>query len=240
MLNKLYELLKLNTNSLLKSSNPFSLAQNIDYHNKNYYTIQNIVSELFDPKDSKELIFSHYIDISNSQDTPNLHQNGYRFDLFVLSPKMLGREYAKTCSFIYQDNTKEISLLVEILSGEGYILLENLSEDKTLKLITAKKGDFILIPKGFAFILINRSENKNFISLILTKRDALIKSLVFAKSNGASVFYTKKGFIKNSNNKSYYDLDEYFGDYLDNIYVNKEKGLYDEVKELPDKFNFLK
>jgi hypothetical protein len=88
--------------------------------------------------------------------------------------------------------------------------------------------------------LVNLSKTDNLTVFSLFSHDCRFERGVFENFNGANLFYTTAGFIRNLNSKHSYNLDNLSGDYIGDYSFDRENGLYKESLLLPEKFNFLK
>jgi len=244
MFNYLFKFFGINfSNELILNYEKVKFNSDIIYKKKYIYTVNNYSNELFDINTKSTFeIYSLYTRFQKKIHSLLFETYDVAPDLYILKPGKLKREYFKTLSScaINFDTGESKEILFQVLSGSGYFLLENIVDRKQVKFIKVKKNDIILIPKNWAFIMINNNLCKNFIAICLRNRSVKIKNNIFEDMGGAFVFYTINGFIKNKNTSPYYHLDEYSGDYLEDYQFNKNIGIYDEFIKFPEKFNFLK
>lgn len=127
-------------------------------------------------------------------------KDGLRYDITVIPPQMLGKEFVKTLGHEHSDNFGEI---YTVLSGEALYLIQKVKKDKVedVYAIKAKKGENVIIPAGYGHITINASKK------ILKESNWIAKDCkniydLFLKNRGACYHYTDKGWIKNKNYKS--------------------------------------
>ena len=122
-----------------------------------------------------------------------------RYDITVIPPKMLGKEFVKTKGNRNSNNFPE---LYTVLKGKGIILMQKM-EKKIVKNIVGvrlKKGDWITVPPDYYAILINPSKkNLKTGNWVSEKNKNIYEDL--EKMKGACYFYTKSGWIKNKNYK---------------------------------------
>ena len=97
-----------------------------------------------------------------------------------------------------------------------------------------------MIPKEYSFTIINTSKSENLLCINMIGKRTKTLGNVLTKSNGNVLYLIKSGFTKNKNASPAYNLEEINGDFLLDYNFSKEKGLYKEFLELPEKFNFLK
>jgi glucose-6-phosphate isomerase len=148
-------------------------------------------------------------------------ENGLRYDITVIPPKMLGEEFVKTKGHHHAGNYGELYIVLE---GEGIYFMQKGDENKIddACAVKAKKGEAIIIPEGYGHITINPSDKELETANWVKESDKGNFSL-FEKAQGACYYYTKEGWIKNENYKSVPPL-------------RFEKPL----KTLPENLDFLK
>lgn len=244
---KLFEyLFKENKNNysklILDFSNELIFSNKCIYDKKIEFKISDISFESLDSQKNINIYFSIYENITKSYDRLLFQSHKIKIDLFVISPGYIGREYNKTPSFQNIDKNEENKeVLFEVVFGCGYILIQDVENPLTeINIIKIKEKDFILIEKGKCFTVINSTINENLILACLREKDSIFKSNILKFFNGNLLYYTKNGFLKNNNISGSYVLNEHEGNYIKDLYFDKNKGLYLEVTSLPEKFNFLK
>lgn len=126
-------------------------------------------------------------------------EKGLRYDITVIPPRMLGKEFPKTKGHKHLNNFQE---LITVLEGEAFYLSQwgkNNKIDK-IEVIKAKKGDWIIYKPNCQHLTINPSKKRLVMANWLSKECKSDYSL-FEKMGGAGYFYTKEGWIKNENYK---------------------------------------
>ena len=153
---------------------------------------------------NKEMYYM-FRDLSkNDADFEVIKTNHLRYDITVIPPGMLGSEYTKTLGHYHpQVPGTDVSYpeIYQVLEGSATYLLQKVeheNEDVVLDVavITAEKGDLILIPPGYGHVTINASERTlemaNWVCRDFSSIYEPIKRLC-----GASYFLLKDGFAKN-------------------------------------------
>lgn len=127
-------------------------------------------------------------------------KNRLRYDITIVPPQMLGKEFTKTLGHEHSNNFGEI---YTVLSGEALYLIQKVKQNKIedVYAVKAKKGESAIIPSGYGHITINASKK------ILKESNWIAKDCkniydLFLKNRGACYYYTDKGWIKNKNYKS--------------------------------------
>lgn len=123
-----------------------------------------------------------------------------RYDITEIPAKMFGKEFPKTKGHEHCQNFQEI---YTVLKGEALYLAQKCQGKKVLDVfaVFAKKGESVLIPKGYGHITINPSNNTLREANWVSENCKNIYNL-FEKMNGACYFYTIDGWIKNKNYKN--------------------------------------
>lgn len=119
------------------------------------------------------------------------------YDVTVIPPLMLGKEFNKTFGHYHLGKIKELYI---VLKGEAIFLMQKGSWKNLVDIyaVKAKKGDALIVPEKYGHVMINIGKNElqtaNWFS-INGKRDYK----QFKKLGGAGYFYTKNGWVKNKN-----------------------------------------
>lgn len=229
-----------NSNKLISDFKSFKFSKNFQFKDKRIFYSTYLKYELLDPIIEKKEVFSIYTRVCKNSDLLLFQSFDVLFDIYVLESGFLGREYMKTISFCAKDENESREIIFRVISGVGFFLLENTKDRKEVKFIKVKAQDFVLIPKDWAFIMINSSSQDKFVASCLRDKSVKIQKDLFKDQNGAFLFYTKTGFVKNENVGPYYHLEEHTGDFLQDYIFDKQLGLYNEFIHFPDKFHFLK
>ena len=131
-------------------------------------------------------------------DRDRLRDQGLRYDITIIPPMMLGREFVKTAGHYHplvpgEDGT--YPEVYEVLEGEAAYLLqkEDLSD---VVVVRATAGDNVLIPPGYGHITINRS-NKRLKMANFVCRDFGSLYEPIKKAGGGAYFLTTEGFVRN-------------------------------------------
>ncbi|MDP3052829.1 MAG: glucose-6-phosphate isomerase family protein [bacterium] len=126
-------------------------------------------------------------------------KNGWRYDITVIPPKMLGEEFVKTKG---NRNSNGYLEIYTVLKGEAIFLLQKMTNGKVKDVIAikAKKGDFVLDPAGYYIISINPSEKiLELGNWVPEKNKNIYKEM--EEKQGACYHYTKNGWLENEKYK---------------------------------------
>ena len=106
----------------------------------------------------------HHMLMKMGEDWSRISEAGYRYDITVIPPGRLGREFTKTAGHDHPLAPGGISYteIYEVLEGEATYLMQKtkIGEGKTARIedvyfVKAKKGDKVLIPPDYGHITIN-------------------------------------------------------------------------------------
>jgi len=155
------------------------------------------------------------------------NEKGLRYDITVISARMLGEEFVKTKGHEHSNKYAELYIVLE---GEAIYLIQKCKEEmvEDVYAIKAKKGEIAIIPPYYGHITINPSK-KNLKEANWVSENCQNKYELFEKMEGACYFYILRpgsgqvGWIKNKNYKKIPKL-------------RFEKPL----KKIPKNLNFLK
>jgi glucose-6-phosphate isomerase, archaeal len=151
-------------------------------------------------------VYYMYRDLAKSDsDLEVIKAHHLRYDITVIPPGMLGSEYIKTVGH-YHPRVPGTNIsypeIYQVLEGSATYLLQKVKygdEDLVLDVvvITAEKGDLVIVPPGYGHVTINASkktlEMANWVCRDFSSIYEPIKRL-----SGASYFLLNDGFIKNS------------------------------------------
>jgi glucose-6-phosphate isomerase len=125
-----------------------------------------------------------------------IKENEIRYDITIIPPRMLGKEFVKTKGHYHIGNFGE---LYKVLAGQAIFLIQkrNLKE---VYFVKAKRGDFIKIPPGFGHTIINCSKKilktGNWVS-----KNCQSDYQSIEKKKGFCYYFTISGWVKNKNYK---------------------------------------
>ncbi len=140
----------------------------------------------------------------NDDDLEVIKGHHLRYDITVIPPGMLGLEYTKTVGHYHpQVPRTDISYpeIYQVLEGSATYLLQKVEHEhedvlQDVVIITAEKGDLVLIPPGYGHVTINASENTLKMANWVC-RDFFSIYEPIKRLSGASYFLLKDGFAKN-------------------------------------------
>jgi len=187
-------------------------------------------------------LYYMYRDLSLSKNNAlAIKEHGLRYDITVIPPRMLGKEYVKTAGH-YHPKVPNTDItypeVYEVLKGEAIYLMQKLEDNKItdVMLVKAEEGDKVIIPPGYGHITINPS-NKVLKMANWVARFESIYSPMKEKGGGA-YFILKKGIVKNVRYSEVPEIRWVKPSNLSRIGLHKNREMYALVKDLK-KLEFL-
>jgi len=124
-------------------------------------------------------------------------KNGLRYDITVIPPRMLGKEFVRTKG---NRNSKKFQELYIVLKGKAIFLMQK-TKGKVIENIVAveaKGGESVIFPPKYAAIIINPSKKElKIANWVSVKNENIYEEL--ERMKGAGYYYTKSGWTKNKN-----------------------------------------
>jgi len=226
--------------------------------------ISNIKPKVRLLKDMKEVLFDEelakispdlelyymYRDLAeNEQDGEKIKEHKLRYDITIINPVMLGKEYNKTAGHdhpMVPETNITYPELYEVLEGKAIFFMQD-SEENSIKdvyAIKANKGDKIIVPPNYEHIMINASKDKlKTANWVCDFPENIYKP--FKDKQGFSYYAINNGsgeieWIKNEN---YIDTPELKflspNLWLEKFGIDKNKEMYSLIEDL-NKLDFLK
>jgi glucose-6-phosphate isomerase len=159
-------------------------------------------------------------------------KDGLRYDITIIPPRMLGKEFTKTKGHHHQGFYGELYIVLE---GEGIYLMQKGDENKIEDVcaVRAKKGEAVVIPAGYGHVTINPSGKELKTANWMSKDDKGNFNL-FEKMHGACYFaIAQKSNIKNEKSKITWVKNT-------NYKEVPELRFEEPLKSPPDNLDFLK
>ncbi len=163
-----------------------------------------------DQAEELDQLYYMYRGVGRHDDLQKIKNAGLRYDVTVLRPGTISREFVKTAGH-YHPFKEGTDLtwpeVYEVLHGRAHYLLQCAVPDhpdrlKEVYLIAAKPGDKVLIPPGFGHITINPGEDFLVMSNWVAEGFASLYEPIRAMKGGAYFELDGDGapeFIANSN-----------------------------------------
>ncbi len=155
------------------------------------------------PEELKENFPAYYMfrDLYYSKsDRERILEHRLRFDLTVIPPAKIGKEFIKTFGHYHPMAEGNLSYaeIYEVLEGKAIYLLQKVEKGKVVDVLAveAKKGDKVIIPPNYGHVTINPS-NKELRMTNWVCRDFKSDYEPYERLRGACYYYTEDGWIKN-------------------------------------------
>ncbi len=164
-----------------------------------------------------------------------------RFDITEILPETLGKENNKTYGHYHpkSKDSLEYPEIYQVLEGNAAFILQKHTE-KGIKcaIISAKKGESIIIPPKYGHVSINKSTKENLVLANLVCSDFESDYSEYKKNTGAAV-YIKENKIEI--NKNYHNVEyiEISANEWNLIWNFSCKDILKEFLEKPEKFEYL-
>jgi len=236
----------------LENSGYDEYIMNLEKLNPDVRELKDIEDVVFDKEwlktaENFELYYMYRDLAENEEEYEKIFANNLRYDITVIFPKMLGKEFNKTFGHdhpIVPGTSITYPEFYEVLEGEAIFLLQD-SEDKKIKdvfAIKAKKGDKVVIPPNYEHLIINASDKdlKTCNWICRTFGSNIYKP--FKQRHGFS-YYALKGangieWVKNENYTTIPELKFKEPNNLYDFKIEKDEPIYELVNNLA-KLEFL-
>jgi glucose-6-phosphate isomerase len=128
-----------------------------------------------------------------------------RYDITIIPPKMLGKEFVKTKGHYHIGSFGEIYI---VLQGKAIYLMQKTEKNRVVDVfaVKAKKGDVVLIPPDYGHITINPSKKEELKTANWVSIKCRSDYKPIEKMGGGCWFYTAGGWVKNKNYKKIPEL----------------------------------
>lgn len=194
---------------------------------------------------NKDMYYMYRDLAKNDADLEVIKAHHLRYDITVIPPGMLGSEYTKTVGHYHpQVPGTDISYpeIYQVLEGSATYLLQKVEQEEEdtvldVAVITAEKGDLVIVPPGYGHVTINASEKTlkmaNWVCRDFSSIYEPIKRLC-----GASYFLLKDGFAKNPLYRNVPSIRYLKPLAYDNLGLSSEEDMY-ELLHKNERLKFL-
>lgn len=187
-----------------------------------------------------EVIYAVYRDIKTPAHAGMFMKHSLRFDLTVVFPKMLGKEYAKTLGHYHSlCKTASYTEVYEVLSGNAGFILQKADGNVVTDIVSiqADKGEIVIIPPDYGHVTVNTGKKVLVVSNLQSSMATADYSEII-KLKGAAYFLTINGPVKNPNYQTP-ALRPLKAAGLKERFFSSKGQLYDIFLGQPEKFGFL-
>ena len=190
----------------------------------------------------------------SEEDKKKIENARLRYDITVIPPLMLSKEFNKTAGHYHCEAADGISYpeIYEVLSGEACYLMQHSIEDNSIKdtyFVHAVAGDKVIIPPNYGHFTINAGDKDlamaNWVCLDCVSDYSEVKekqgACYFAVKNPPSSLLQKRNSVNWLLNKNYREISklrELNPTNFSELGLEKNKGMYGLVDDL-EKLDFL-
>jgi glucose-6-phosphate isomerase len=184
-------------------------------------------------------LYYMYRDLAlSNKDREIMQEHGLRYDITIIPPAMLGREYVKTAGHYHPTVPgTDISYpeVYEVLSGEAHYLLQKREAVgvSDVVLIKASARDKIIIPPDYGHVTINAS-NKELKMANWVSRDFSSVYEPFIEMHGAAYYLTTAGMIQNPTYRDIPEVREIRPRNFNQVGLIKSKEMYGLIRSIKD------
>ncbi|MCM8792824.1 MAG: glucose-6-phosphate isomerase [Candidatus Omnitrophica bacterium] len=128
-------------------------------------TLEAIREVLYSPDIADEyphrILYYMYRDVHKIVDESLIRKDGLRYDITVIPPGKIGREYTKTAGHYHpkiSGTNYTYPEVYQVIKGEALYLLQHLNnkgEVDDVVVVKAKEGETVIIPPGYGHVTIN-------------------------------------------------------------------------------------
>jgi glucose-6-phosphate isomerase len=131
-------------------------------------------------------------------DRAYLREQNVRFDITVIPPGTVGGEYVKTKGHYHPLSPSGIGYpeLYQVLAGEALYLLQRSDLGDTVA-VTAKAGEFVLIPPGYGHVTINAGKEELAMANLVSAGFASEYTFYEQMQGGAYYLMEEGGWVRN-------------------------------------------
>jgi len=191
--------------------------------------------------DPKSPVYEVYRDRCGEKERNVLLKYGLRYDVTIMPPLMLGKEYVKTLGHkhVPWGEGRCDPEIFEVLEGEGLFLVQRCQDEELVdvSLVEAQAGDKILLPPNCGHVIINTSSSR-LVTGNLISRFCLQTYRQFIERKGGA-YYVLEGrkLVRNENYLSIPKARVLKAEAID--FVERESGLLVSFMRHPQTFSFL-
>lgn len=189
--------------------------------------------------DNIELYYMYRDLFLSRSDEKRLIEQGLRYDITIIPPRMLGREYIKTAGHYHPlvpGGSITYPELYEVLEGEALYLMQKRDLSDIL-VVNASAGDKVLVPPNYGHITINRSNKTLKMANFVARNFSSLYDPIKDRAGGA-YFFTTDGWIKNERCPEAAELRRIQAPQVANIGLSKGREMYPLLRE-PGKLEYL-
>lgn len=189
-------------------------------------------------------LYYMYRDLALSRGDRALMKSSHlRYDITIIPPRMLGREYVKTAGHyhpIVPGTDLSYTELYEVLEGTAHYLLQK-EEGGVITdviLVEAKKGDKVIIPPNYGHVTINPSNKELKMSNLVSDRFESIYG-PYKERRGAAYYELAGGLEKNTAYGQVPEVRRVKAKRSKELGLGRDEEIYSLVRKGIDRLDFL-
>ncbi len=189
-------------------------------------------------------LYYMYRDLWKEGDKETIKEENLRYDITVIPPRDLGKEFVKTKGHYHPNVVSGVSYpeIYEVLDGEAHYLLKKKSSDgvEDVVLMKAEEGDKALIPPNYGHITINPGDSElKMANWVDRTFDSIYQDIL--ELEGGAYYELKTGeWVKNENYDNVPEMREVESTVIPELGIEKGKNMYSLIRENPENLDFLK
>ncbi|MDY6766415.1 MAG: glucose-6-phosphate isomerase family protein [Candidatus Nanohaloarchaea archaeon] len=190
-----------------------------------------------------QALYYMYRNLYREEHRDVIQDNDLRFDITVIPPKRLGREYVKTKGHYHPEAEKGVPYpeIYEVMSGKAHYLLQKRDSGGSVAdvvVVSATAGDKVIIPPGYGHITINPGRKAlKMANWVSTRFDSDYGPI--EANNGGAYYETVAGeFIPNQRYGDLPELRRADPEQVPELGIREEILMYTLI-ESPDSLAFL-
>ena len=209
-----------------------------------YYQLNRIM-------DTDRPLYYMYRDVRKKEDASTISLSPYRFDITVILPGMIGKEFYKTIGHVHPI-TPFCSIpytyteVYSVIYGTAHYILQKYSEDlsKVIDIVDLVVNPFehVLIPSFYGHVTVNSTDKPLVMANILYK-DFVSNYEPYLKHRGAAIYLVKDGEkISQEFNTKYCNLPDPRNANAVNFqapFLRFNESMYDQWIRNMNKFSYL-
>lgn len=189
-------------------------------------------------------LYYMYRDLWKEGDRKIIEGADLRYDITVIPPRVMGKEYVKTKGHYHPEAADGVSYpeIYEVLEGKAHYLLQKRSGKGKLEdfaLVKAEAGEKALIPPNYGHITINPAEEPlKMANWVYRGFDSIYEDIL--ELEGGAYYELSNGkFVKNENYEKVPNLRSAEVTDIPRLGIETGKDMYDLI-ENPSNLEFLK
>ncbi|MDY6771473.1 MAG: glucose-6-phosphate isomerase family protein, partial [Candidatus Nanohaloarchaea archaeon] len=165
-----------------------------------------------------------------------------RYDITVMPPNTLGKEYVKTKGHYHPEAAPGVSYpeIYEVIQGEAHYLLQRKEENEVTDVIVveAEAGDKVIIPPNYGHITINPSDTELRMANWVSRKFESIYEDITEKRGGVYYETTDGEFVENDHYDQVPELRRRKPVQVPDLGITNDKPMYKMIQD-PDNLAFL-